>query len=39
MTNGLAALEQAAILRRLASSARNRTWEADRLLDSIAGLD
>ncbi len=39
VTNAVAELEEAGILRRLSESARNRAWEAEGLLDLIAGLE
>ncbi len=39
VTNAVAELEAAGVLRRLSESIRNRTWEAEGLMDLIAGLD
>lgn len=39
VTNAVAELEAAGILRRLSESARSRTWEAEGLVDLIARLD
>jgi Fic family protein len=39
VTNAVAELEAAGILRRLSESARSRTWEAEGLMDLIAALD
>jgi hypothetical protein len=39
VTNAVVELEGAGILQRLSASPRNRAWEAEGLLDLIAGLD
>jgi glycosyltransferase A (GT-A) superfamily protein (DUF2064 family) len=39
VANAIAQMEAADILARLTESARNRAWEADGLLDMIAGLE
>jgi len=39
VTNAMAELEAAGILRRISESPRSRTWEAEGLVDLIAGLD
>jgi Fic family protein len=39
VTNGIATLEAAGVLKKMNQSARNRAWEADGLLDIIASLE
>lgn len=39
VTNATAELEAAGVLRRISESPRNRTWEAEGLVDLIAALD
>ncbi len=39
VTNAVAELEDAGVLRRLGESARNRAWEAEGLLDLVVALD
>jgi Fic family protein len=39
VTNAIAELERAGVLRRLSDAARNRAWEAEGLLDLVVGLE
>jgi len=39
ITNAVAELERAGVLQRLSDAARNRSWEAEGLLDLVVGLE